>query len=518
VPSSFPGGGYRRLAARKGLDGVNGQPEAASAGTPLTRAIGVWQATALNITMIVGAGVFATIPLMLTELPGPYALLGWIGAGALVLVDGLIWSELGAALPGSGGSYQYLLVAYGPKKWGRLMAFLFIWQFLISGPLELGSGFAAIAQFSTDLSPGFKEYNEGSKAEWTFHEWYEKGEKQSVGMSFRPARWLAFSFGVVIIALLYRNISSLGKMTVALWLGVLGTIAWVLIEGIWHFRAATAFSYSGDAGRWPDAFMGKLGAAMILAMYSYLGYYNVCYIGDEVRDPGRTIPRSIVFSALAVVILFVGLHLAMIGTIPWESVPKTKEELDVYNLPAEFMRVLHANWAASAITVLLIWCCLGSAFAGLLGYSRIPYGAARDGHFFSVFARVHPGARIPHFSLLLVGALMLFWAFFDLQTIINALITTRILEQFVGQIVGVMLLRKNRPDLYRPYKMMLYPLPCLLALVGWLYLYWSAGWVFVVLGIGTMSVGVLVFFIWARHTGGWPFHSTTESPLVATGG
>jgi hypothetical protein len=270
VPSSFPGGGYRRLAARKGLDGVNGQPEAASAGTPLTRAIGVWQATALNITMIVGAGVFATIPLMLTELPGPYALLGWIGAGALVLVDGLIWSELGAALPGSGGSYQYLLVAYGPKKWGRLMAFLFIWQFLISGPLELGSGFAAIAQFSTDLSPGFKEYNEGSKAEWTFHEWYEKGEKQSVGMSFRPARWLAFSFGVVIIALLYRNISSLGKMTVALWLGVLGTIAWVLIEGIWHFRAATAFSYSGDAGRWPDAFMGKLGAAMILAMYSYL--------------------------------------------------------------------------------------------------------------------------------------------------------------------------------------------------------------------------------------------------------
>jgi amino acid transporter len=496
---------------------VDGKPEAAAPNIPLTRGIGVWQATALNITMIVGAGVFATIPLMLRELPGPYALLGWLAAGALILVDGQIWSELGAALPGSGGSYKYLLFAYGPKRWGRLMAFLFIWQFLISGPLELGSGFAAIAQFSTDLSPGFKEYNENSKAEWIIYEWKEKGEQQSIGMSFRPARWLAFSFGVVIIALLYRNISSLGKMTVALWLGVLGTIAWVLIEGFMRFDPTTAFSME-HAGQLPDAFAGKLGAAMILAIYSYLGYYNVCYIGDEVRHPGRTIPRSIVLSALTVVVLFVGLHLAMLGTIPWDSIPRTKEELDVYNLPAKFMRVIHGDWAASTITVLLIWCCLGSAFAGLLGYSRIPYGAARNGHFFSIFARVHPGERIPHISLLLVGALMLFWAFFDLQTVINALITTRILEQFVGQIVAVVLLRIYQPERYRPYKMLLYPLPCLLALVGWLYLYCSAGWIFITLGIGTLTAGVLVFLFWSHYTGTWPFEQYPESPPAAAGG
>src|SRR5438477_1425370 len=100
----------------------------------LHRHFGLVQATALNITMIVGAGVFVTIPYMLLKLPGPYALLGWLGAGLLILVDGLIWSELGAMMPGSGGSYLYLLEAFGRHRWGRLAAFLFIWQFLISGP------------------------------------------------------------------------------------------------------------------------------------------------------------------------------------------------------------------------------------------------------------------------------------------------------------------------------------------------------------------------------------------------
>src|SRR5712691_5305481 len=160
------------------------------ATSSLPRHLGLLQASALNISMIVGAGVFVTIPLMLKELPGPYALLGWLAGGVLMLADGLVWSELGAMMPGSGGSYRYLLEAYGPKRWGRLMAFLFVWQFLISGPLEVGSGFAAIAQFSTDLSPGFDKYNTSVKAEWTLYEWVDaKGDKQSLTMSFRPARW-----------------------------------------------------------------------------------------------------------------------------------------------------------------------------------------------------------------------------------------------------------------------------------------------------------------------------------------
>jgi len=236
-------------------------------------------------------------------------------------------------------------------------------------------------------------------------------------------------------------------------------------------------------------------------MYSYLGYYNICYIGDEVRDPGKTIPRSILLSALLVCLMFVGLHLAMLGVIPWTSAIKSE------NLPATFMERLHGQWAATLMSVLLIWSCLGSAFAALLGYSRIPYGAARQGHFFAALGKVHPNLRIPHVSLLLVGAITLFWSFFDLANVINALLTTRILEQFIGQIFGVMLLRRQQPNRPRPYKIWLYPVPCGLALIGWLYMYVCAGWPFVLLGLGTLGLGVIVFLIWSFKAKSWPFSS-----------
>jgi amino acid transporter len=470
----------------------------------LVRGIGLWQATALNVTMVVGAGVFLTVPLMLKELPGPYALLPWVAAGALILVDGLIWSELGAALPGSGGSYQYLLRSYGESRWGRLLAFLFIWQFLISGPLELGSGLAALAQFAPSLHPAFREFNK--KNSWTW-EWLEvtdpSGQKVTLGMTFDPAHLLAFLLGLGIVLLLYRNITTLGRLTVLIWAGVLVTIAWILVEGLARFDPAVAFDTSGDAAQVPDHLADRLGATMLLAIYSYLGYYNVCYLGDEVRDPGRTVPRAILLSTLLVLVLFVGVHLALLGTVPWQEVRGSAAPEQ--NLAATFMTRVHGDWAATLVTVLLIWCIVGSAFAGLLGYSRIPYGAARNGHFFAVFARVHPRHRIPHVALLLVGGLMLFWTFFELETIIKALVVTRILEQFIAQIVGVMLLRRHRPDLYRPYKIWLYPLPCLLALAGWLFVYCFSGWLYVGLGLLTLATGVVAFLLWSRHVGGWPF-------------
>ena len=462
----------------------------------LVRGIGPWQATALNVTMIVGAGVFVTIPSMLGALPGPYALLGWIAAGVLIKIDGMIWSELGAALPGSGGSYHFLLECYGRERWGRLMAFLFIWQFLLSGPLELGSGLVALAQFATYLSPGFQQWNK----EWTIR--WEIWHEQGLSVSFGPSRFVAVLCGLSIIVLLYRNISTLGRLTVTFWLGVLAAIVWNLVEGWLRFDLTRVCDYSGDAACTPN-FAAQLGPAMILALYSYLGYYSVCYIGDEVRDPGKTIPRSISWSVTIVCLLFIGLHIGWLSVVPWEEIPTANN--DEYSLAAVFMERIHGPWAATLVTILLIWSCYGSAFAGLLGYSRIPYGAARNGHFFAVFNRVHPVHHIPHVSLVLVGVMMLLWSFFDLQNVINALITTRILEQFIGQVFGVMLLRDRRPDLYRPYKIWLYPLPCFLALAGWLYVYLSAGSLFIGLGVGTLLIGVVVFFLWSHRTRGWPF-------------
>jgi amino acid transporter len=446
--------------------------------------------------------VFVTIPLMLGKLAGPYALLGWVAAGALILVDGMIWSELGATLPGSGGSYLYLLECYGRERWGRLMAFLFIWQFLLSGPLEVASGLIAMSQFATALSPDFAAFNSAHTTEWIVGHW----EGSIIAITLSPARFGCFGIGALLVLMLYRRVTILSKLTVLFWIGVLAVIGWILIEGAIHFDPKIAFDMTGlDPQRVPSGaeFVLGIGEAMILAMYSYLGYYNVCYIGDEVRDPGRTIPRSVMISAALVCVLFIGLHLAMLGTVSWHEAMKNPEG---YSLPAEFMRTIYANnLPVVLVTVLLIWTCAGAAFAALLGYSRIPFGAARCGHFFAALGKVHPRHRIPHISLLLIGGLTLFWSFFSLETVINALIITRILEQFVGQIVGVMLLRRLQPDRPRPYRIWLYPLPCAAALVGWLFMYYSSGWQFMALGVATLAAGAVAFIAWSAARKTWPF-------------
>ncbi len=463
--------------------------------TDLKRHFGLLHATALNVTLIIGAGVFVIIPPMLKVLPGPYALLGWLAAGVLILIDGMIWSELGATLPGSGGSYLYLLECYGSKGWGRLMAFLFIWQFLISGPLEMASGLIAIDLFSNGLSPAFADFNQAWTWQYTLGQW---GDYQFT-VAFGPSRALALLIGVVLLILLYRRITALGKLTVTFWLGVLGVVVWILVEGWSRFNPAVAFDFSGKAATVPDLATG-VGRAMILAMYAYFGYYQICYLGDEVRDPGRTIPRSIFLSALLVCVLFIGLHLAMLGTIPWTAVPTEKPAIDSYNLAAAFMGQIHGSWAAALVSALLIWSCIGSVFAGLLGYSRIPYGAARYGHFFAPLARVHPVHHIPHVALALVGGLTLFWSFFDLGDVIQALVATRIVEQFIGQAAGVMLLRRRDPRRPRPYRIPWYPWPCLLAILGWLYVYAAARPAFIFLGLATLAAGTVVYGFWSRTT------------------
>jgi amino acid transporter len=465
----------------------------------LRRQFGFWQATALNVTMIVGAGVFVTIPYMLIELPGPLALWGWLAAGVLILADGLIWSELGAALPGSGGSYLYLLESYGPRGWGRLMAFLFIWQFLLSGPLELASGLISMDLFSQSLSPIWSNFNKDYSTELML--W----QAQDLKVIISPARLACAGVVVGLVALLYRNVTVLARLTLVFWIALLGVIAWILIEGVRHFDPAVAFD-PPDKPVGATDFARHLGPAMLLALYSYLGYYNICYVGDEVRNPGRTIPRAVLVSALLVVVLFVLLHLAMLGVVSWREVPADEKALGDYRgLAAEFMQKVYGDWAVRLVAVCLMGSCFISAFAGLLGYSRIPYGAAHAGHFFAPLAAVHPRHHIPHVSLLVVGALTLFWTFFDLDKVIKALVTTRILEQFIAQIAGVMILRWTRPELPRPFRIWLYPLPCLVALVGWLFVYVTADPLFIGLGLVTLAAGLLVFFVWSSWRGEWPF-------------
>jgi amino acid transporter len=326
----------------------------------MQRQLGVVQATALNMSNMVGIGPFITIPALMTALGGPQAMLGWLVALIIAIADGLVWSELGAAMPRSGGSYSFLRDGLGASRWGRLMAFVFIWQFLLSGPLETASGFIGFGMYLNFL--------------WT--------DAHPVALKLAVA-----GTGLLCVFLLYRPIHNIGRIMVAMWIGMLITVAAVIVTGAMHFDAKLAFDFPPDAWKLTGSFWFGLGAASAVGMYDYLGYYNVCHLGDEVRDPGRVIPRSMLISLIAVALLYICINFAIIGIVPWrEFVAPSIAELPDPPMPVVSM-MMERIWGrdvANVFTVLVLWTALASCVALLLGYSRIPYAAddsIRRAHF-----------------------------------------------------------------------------------------------------------------------------------------
>ncbi|PYV90558.1 MAG: amino acid permease [Acidobacteria bacterium] len=441
----------------------------------LERRLGLLNATSINMSNMVGTGPFITLPLIIGAMGGPQALLGWFLGAAIAIADGMVWSELAAALPGSGGSYVYLRECFGREKWGRFWAFLFIFQLICSGPLEIASGNIAVAQYTDYL--------------WQ-------------GVTPLQHKFVAAGAGILATLLLYRKISSIAKLMVALWVGMLVTVGWVILSGLLHFKAALAYSFPPHAFSFGTGFLMGLGSATLYVMYCYLGYYGVCYLGDEVIDPPRTIPRALVISVLAVLVINFLISLSIIGVIPW------KEAIQSQFIASLFMEKLYGNWAGVTISLLILWTAFASIYALILTYSRIPYAAALDGNFFRVFGRLHEKKDFPHVSLLLIGGLSVAASFFDLADVISALMTARILVQFIGQIVALVWARKYHPEIHRPFKMFFYPLPCVIALLGWLYVFGNAGMKYIIYGLLTLMGGGIAFLIMTKKTHTWPFAST----------
>jgi APA family basic amino acid/polyamine antiporter len=435
-------------------------------------------ATALNMTNMLGAGPFITIPLLMSAMAGPQALLGWIVALVIVICDGMVWSELGAAIPGSGGSFHYLRQAFGPERFGRLMGFLFVWQFILSGPLEIASGYIGFANYAGYI--------------WK-------------GITRGDVLILITVVGLINIALLYRRIESIATITISLWAGTLVTVLAVIGAGAMNFNPAVAFDFPPGAFDFSLGFFLGLGAATRVGIYDYLGYYDVCYIGDEVKDPGRVIPRSIVISTAAVALIYMAINLSIIGTISWREFVPASAHPESNFIVSTFMERIYGTRVATIFTLFILWTAFASAFALLLGYSRIPYAAAESGYFFSAFGKLHSTRRFPYVSLLVIGGISIVAGFFSLGVVIDALIVTRILVQFMGQVVGVMLLRRSAPDMPRPYRIWMYPLPALVALAGWIFVFATTDVRVILFGLGVLALGGVAFLLWSRAAARWPF-------------
>ena len=466
--------------------------DATGSGRPqLERRLGLLQATALNMSNMVGVGPFITIPALMGAVNGggPQSLLGWVVGLMVAIPDGLVWAELGAAMPGSGGSYVYLREGFGRDKWGRLMGFLFIWQFILSGPLEIGTGFIGFKQYLRFFWPGAGDAQLDTRLQI-----------------------ITVALGLVAIGLLYRNIASIGKISIGLWIGVLATTGAVIFGGVGHFNPRVAFDFPPHAFDFSMGFVFGLGAAARIGMYDYLGYYDVCYLGGEVKNPGKNIPRSILISLAAVALIYIAMNLAINGVISWREFALKNPDDDALPVASMFMERCYGLGTARVFTAMVLWTSFASVFALLLGYSRIPYAAAQDGCFFKAFGKLHPEKQFPHVSLLWIGGLSIACSFLNLNTVITALLTMRILVQFIGQIGAATRLRKLKPASERPFKMWLYPLPALVALAGWIFLFVTSGVKPMLYSLLALATGAGAFMIWSRRCQSWPFAKSETQP------
>ncbi|MGK4592025.1 APC family permease [Amycolatopsis sp. w19] len=443
----------------------------------LERKIGPLQATAINMTQMCGIGPFVTIPAMVVTLGGPQAMFGWLIGAVIALADGLIWAELGAALPGAGGTYVYLREAFGVRT-GRLMPFLFAWSAVLFIPLIMSTGIIGLVQYLGYLIPGVAD----------------DGGTTTLGK--------VIGLGVIalIVLALFRKIGEIGKLTTVLFGIMLFAALSVIVAAFTHFDGAQAFAFTPGAFSFDGgAFWAGLGAGLIIAIYDYLGYNTSAYLGGEVRDPGRTLPRSIILSILGIMSLYFLLQLGVLGSVPLEEL---KHATSVAST------VLEQAWgtgAAKVITVFIVIAAIGSVFAGLLGGSRVPFEAARDKVFLPVFAKLHPKLNLPTAGVLTMGAIAAIGSLFTLTAVINAAVTVLVLIQSLAQVAAIVVLRRRRPELERPYRQWLYPIPTIIALLGWVYIYFSATWLSIGLSVGWIVLGVAAFLAYAKAERVWPF-------------
>ncbi len=449
--------------------------------------MGLPQAVAVNMLDMIGVGPFITLPLLLGAMGGPQAMLGWIFGAVLALCDGLVWAELGAAMPEAGGTYAFLRTIF-PGRWGRFFGFLFCFQLLISAPLSVASGGIGLSQYAGFL-------------------WAPLARS---GVSFGrfsagPATAVAIAGVALAVGLLYRRLVNLRVVSYALWLAVMGTIGWVLLVAAGHGHLRMAFSFPPDAFRPDRAFFAGLASAMLITTYDFWGYYNVTFLAGEVRDPGRTVPRAILISIGLVTVLYLALNAAVLSVVPWRPLLGATGLGARQALIAYFMQTAYGGATGLVLgrvaAVLVMLTAFASLFSLLLGYSRIPFAAARDGNFFAAFGRLDVRRGVPYVSLLYLGGAAALFCFLSLREVIAGLVVLRIAVQFLLQHVGVMYLRRTRPEMPRPFRVWFYPVPPLVALAGFGYLVLARPGFGRQLGMAGVVVllGVVVFLVRERR-------------------
>ncbi|MGA2650832.1 MAG: amino acid permease [Terracidiphilus sp.] len=460
----------------------------------LERRIGLRSAVLFNMLEMIGVGPFITLPLVIAAAGFGLSVWAWVLGAAIAVADGLVWAELGAAFPRAGGSYAFLREIYGPERAGNWLSFLYVWQLSFSAPLSIASGCIGLSSFLAWFWPGLEHAPIAALP------------------ALHYANFAAAAACLLVTALLYRNLSQVTRLAWVLFAGVMVAIAGVVVSG---------FSQAAGAGGWHmpvgpalgvGLALGGLAQATLITTYDYWGYYNITFLGSEVKRPERTIPRAILLSVLFVAAFYVLMNMAALPAVRDAAAGAAGSTATRLQLVAQIAQSAFGAWAGRLMAALIVWTAFASVFSLLLGYSRVPYAAARDGNYFRFLAAVHPKHGIPHRSLIALGLVASAFCFLSLTQVITLLVITRILLQFFLQHVGVMLLRVQRPGLARPFRMPLYPLPPLVAMGGFVYLLIYRVNALKGLAVaGGIAVSGTAIYLWrARRDGHWPFSSAAS--------
>jgi amino acid transporter len=462
----------------------------------LARRIGLPSAVVLNMMDMIGVGPFLTLPLVIAAAGSRFAVWAWLLGAGIAVCDGLVCAELGAAFPQAGGSYTFLRQIYGEHGAGRWISFLYVWQLSFSAPLSIASGCIGLATFLAYIWPALA------------------GHPLTAIPFLHGTNLVAAATCILVTALLYRNLTQITRMAWVLFGGVLLTLTGVIVSGF--VSGAHAGMGHGSGGwqlshliAWPSvALLPALAQATMITCYDYWGYYNICFLGSEVKRPEKTIPRAILISIAVVATLYVAMNLAVLPSLDMISTAAAKAGMQTrLALVAEIAQSAFGRVAGQVLAALILWSAFASVFSLLLGYSRVPYAAARDGNYFSALAAVHPRHGFPHRSLIALGLVATCFCFFTLTQVITLLVVIRILLQFLLQQAGVIWLRYKQPDLARPFRIPLYPLPPIFAMAGFLFILAYRPNPLLELGVAAAIAvsGTGIYIVRAKSRHEWPF-------------
>lgn len=436
------------------------------------RLMGLRGAISTNVLNMIGIGPFVTMPLALSAMGGPQVLIGWALGALICLGDGLIWAELGSAIPRSGGSFHYLRETFGPQRLGRLFGVLYLYQVLLTGPISIASGTIGFASYAAYLWPS---------------------------MNAAESKLIAIGICVLNTALLWRDIRAIAYLATCINVIVVSALIWIIFSGVANFDSKIAFSFPANAFALDHGFWMGLGAATLISVYDYGGYNNVCMLSGEVKCPERTIPLAVIWSIVIVVALYVGMNVAILGVIPWQEAERS------HAVVSDFMEKIYGSGGGRAIALLILVASWGSTLVVLLGYSRVAYVAAVEGELFAPFGRLHSSRRIPALSLLFMGLGSGAACLCSLNDLIAALIVVQTLFQYTAQCAAVVMLRlQNKTN----FRMPLYPVPVLLAFCGWIYILSTSRMIFLAIGLMMVVAGVSAFLVMARIQKQWPFENS----------